>query len=226
MPSRKNIHLMVQAARMYYEEGLTQQAIADQIGLSRQKVSRLLNLAREEGIVQITIANPIQADHQLEQLMMKSFNLKYVIITPCQGMKTASMRRQIGIAGADYLIDELHESGRTFLIANHRMEELAGLLDEVWVLSDGRITGVHELDALRAQACRVTGRLKPDQEVPKGLPLLDVKREGPIASCAVLEADVFERLRKADAFESIEKSPLPVEDTMKLLLKGDGGRKS
>ncbi len=42
---------LYQVARLYYEEELTQEQIARQIGLSRQKVQRVLNSAKKEGIV-------------------------------------------------------------------------------------------------------------------------------------------------------------------------------
>ena len=57
------------------------------------------------------------------------------------------------------LIGELHAGGKTILIANHRMEELGGILDEVWVLSGGVGTARVELERLRVEACMVTARL-------------------------------------------------------------------
>ncbi|MGO1539552.1 MAG: sugar-binding transcriptional regulator [Leucobacter sp.] len=42
-------------AHMYYEEGLTQQKIANVLGISRIRVSRLLQQARDEGVVRISI---------------------------------------------------------------------------------------------------------------------------------------------------------------------------
>ena len=45
------VEFLYQVARLYYEEELTQEQIAGQIGLSRQKVQRLLDSARKEGIV-------------------------------------------------------------------------------------------------------------------------------------------------------------------------------
>ena len=49
--------LLVQASRLYYELGETQNAIADRLGVTRPQVSRLLKRARAEGIVEIRIVD-------------------------------------------------------------------------------------------------------------------------------------------------------------------------
>jgi deoxyribonucleoside regulator len=46
---------MSQAARLYYQDDLNQRQVANELGVSRPTVSRLLTQARREGIVQISI---------------------------------------------------------------------------------------------------------------------------------------------------------------------------
>lgn len=46
------------AARMYYDEGQTMEAIAGTLGISRSTVSRLLRDAREDGLVRISLHPP------------------------------------------------------------------------------------------------------------------------------------------------------------------------
>ncbi len=58
MSNREEWQLMLRTARLYYEDYLTQQQIADELGVSRPTISRLLTQARREGIVQITIKDP------------------------------------------------------------------------------------------------------------------------------------------------------------------------
>ena len=48
---------LVQASRLYYELGETQNAIAERLGVTRPQVSRLLKRARAEGIVEIRIVD-------------------------------------------------------------------------------------------------------------------------------------------------------------------------
>ncbi|PWH06196.1 transcriptional regulator [Brachybacterium endophyticum] len=47
-----------EAARMYYQQGQTMEAIASHLNISRSTVSRLLSSAREEGIVRVSLHAP------------------------------------------------------------------------------------------------------------------------------------------------------------------------
>lgn len=53
---------LVAVAKMYYEDNLTQNEIASRLGVSRPQVSKLLALAREQGVVTIVIN-----DHSAEE---------------------------------------------------------------------------------------------------------------------------------------------------------------
>ncbi len=53
---------LVRASRLYYELGETQNAIAEQLGVTRPQVSRLLKRARAEGIVEIRIVDRTTAE--------------------------------------------------------------------------------------------------------------------------------------------------------------------
>ena len=54
------------AARMYYGQSQTMEAIAGELGVSRSTVSRMLRDAREAGLVQITLRPP--EAHRVEDL--------------------------------------------------------------------------------------------------------------------------------------------------------------
>ena len=47
----ERVRLLVKISRLYYEDGLNQQDIAKRLGISRPHVSRMLAVARAEGIV-------------------------------------------------------------------------------------------------------------------------------------------------------------------------------
>ncbi|MCJ7825607.1 MAG: winged helix-turn-helix transcriptional regulator, partial [Anaerolineales bacterium] len=109
MSSHKDLQIMSQVARLYYEKDMTQQEIARKVGLSRQKVSRLLTRARQEGVVRITILDPRNPDHALEMALKEEFGLQNVVLAASEGLVEHTLRRQIGIAAAHFLTRTLEQ---------------------------------------------------------------------------------------------------------------------
>ena len=97
------LKLMYKIARAYYDEGLTQQAIGVKFGLSRIKVGRLLEKARREKLVNITIQEPkIDADIELENRIEKKFKIDEVILVPPKSDYQSALRA-VGQATAYFL---------------------------------------------------------------------------------------------------------------------------
>ena len=65
--------LMAQVATLYYEKNLTQQEIANTMNLSRQTISKLLNEAVAEKIVEIKIHNPEEDKAALATALLSHF---------------------------------------------------------------------------------------------------------------------------------------------------------
>lgn len=142
----------------------------------------------------------------------------YLLDEPTSGLD-ALVREQM----LDQLIGELHGTGATIVVANYRMEELAGVLDELWILAGGVIAGVYDMESLRAEACRITGRLKEGAVVPPELGVVGMNGvEAPLSAWAAFDRASAERFAAAGLCERLEKSPLPVESALKLLLKKEG----
>jgi len=98
----------VRVAWLYYVEGLTQDAIAAQLGMTRIRVQRLLAQARDEGLVRITITDPIAETIALAAELKRLFGLNDALVTPAP-VDPAYIRRFIGHAAAEYLADCLHD---------------------------------------------------------------------------------------------------------------------
>ncbi len=97
------LKLMYKIARAYYDEGLTQQAIGVKFGLSRIKVGRLLEKARKEKLVNITIQEPkIDADIELENRIEQKYKIDEVILIP-RNVDHQRTLRSLGRATADFL---------------------------------------------------------------------------------------------------------------------------
>jgi len=72
---------MIRTAWLYYIEDMTQQEIAERLGISRIKVVRLIKEAREQGIVEIQVHNAITEYLKIETNLRSLFHLKDVVVT-------------------------------------------------------------------------------------------------------------------------------------------------
>jgi deoxyribonucleoside regulator len=93
--------LLAQVASMYYEQDKTQNVIADELGISRAKVYRLLKQAREEQVVRIIIDWPTKRDTRLEVRLCEAFGLKDALVL--QNQERIGTLQALGQLGARYL---------------------------------------------------------------------------------------------------------------------------
>jgi DNA-binding transcriptional regulator LsrR (DeoR family) len=72
---------MYAAARLYYDEDLTQQQVAERLDVSRSTVSRLLQLARENDIVRVEVRPP-SAVADLSARLATALGLRRAVVVP------------------------------------------------------------------------------------------------------------------------------------------------
>ena len=85
------------AARLYYIDGLGQAEVAKFVKVSQAKVSRLLALARERGIVRITVADYEPRQKELEGQLRAQLGLEaVVVIKAIEGLESTDLRRAVG----------------------------------------------------------------------------------------------------------------------------------
>ena len=100
----ENFRILLKVAQLYYQDNLTQQEIAENLRISRPKVSRLLQQAREQNIVQINIISPSDDFTDIENKLEKKFDLKEVVIANVTEITSqVAIRRELGAAAARYL---------------------------------------------------------------------------------------------------------------------------
>ena len=117
----------IMVARMYYEQELSQNQIADQLGISRPTVSRLLQAAKKNGLVRIQIMDPVQSSETLATRLKDRYQLKEAYVVPVQTVSAGSSLDAIGQYAANYLSELIgdHDTigigwGKTIhSIANH-----------------------------------------------------------------------------------------------------------
>ena len=72
--------LLVKVAQLYHLQGLNQDLIGRQLGVSRSKVSRMLKEARERGLVDITIRYPARFSLDLERQLESELGLREAVV--------------------------------------------------------------------------------------------------------------------------------------------------
>lgn len=102
--------LMAKAAWYYYFENMTQQAIADQLSISRMRVIKLLDAARQTGLIQFRLrSDAVGMIDQSRQLMQK-YSLKDVFLVPEVEQGEAHPNESVAHAGAMYIADRIGEN--------------------------------------------------------------------------------------------------------------------
>jgi len=85
MNKSEELKLLSKVARLYYLEDLNQQTIADNLNISRTKVSRYLSKARKEKIVEIRINSHREMFEELERGIEKKFGIKECLLVSSPG---------------------------------------------------------------------------------------------------------------------------------------------
>ncbi len=101
--------LMVKAAWYYYMENYTQQNISKLLGISRVRVIRLLEKARQDGIISFHIRQDSDRRMQVEKELIARFGLQDVWVVPVNG-RVYELNESLAQAAAIYISDRLDGS--------------------------------------------------------------------------------------------------------------------
>lgn len=107
---REKLGKVIEAAKLYYLLDYNQNEIAKVLGVSRPTVSRLLQQAKNDGIVQITIMDPTEDVANLSVQLENKFNLKKAIVTSVPQFENHIIKNYLGEKAAVYL-HEIVEDG-------------------------------------------------------------------------------------------------------------------
>jgi lsr operon transcriptional repressor len=94
--------MLSRVARLYYEHDLTHAEIAEILGVSRVKVTRMLAEARRRGIVEIRIKGDTHAFAELESRLATKLGLQDAWVVP-SSPDPARLQRSLGAGGAHCL---------------------------------------------------------------------------------------------------------------------------
>ncbi|MBW4024391.1 MAG: sugar-binding transcriptional regulator [Proteobacteria bacterium] len=118
---------IVWVAWLYYEEGMTQEEIARLVGVSRGSVVTMLQEARENGVVSISVAPQHLQTVGIARAIMERFGVRECLVVPGDGGRLPEHER-VGRAAARLLVDRLRPDdvlgvswGRTVLALSQAM---------------------------------------------------------------------------------------------------------
>ncbi|MGV2786985.1 helix-turn-helix domain-containing protein, partial [Clostridium perfringens] len=102
--------LSIEAARLYYMSDYSQQDIATRLGVSRPTVSRLLQHAKEQGYVQISIVDPLEDLGALGEGVKKKYELEQVLVSYSPINEYREIQKHISKRAADYLHETVQDA--------------------------------------------------------------------------------------------------------------------
>lgn len=125
--AKKN-NILTKISYLYYIDNYSQREIARQLNLSRSKVSRLLQEARDKGIVKIEIQSAETRNFELEKQLKEIYGLEEVIVVSSYSNKEENLLKSIGKAAANYLV---HAAKDGMTIAFSMGKTLSNVADHV-----------------------------------------------------------------------------------------------
>jgi len=100
---------LLKISRMYYFDEWTQAEIAKKIGVSRPIISKALQKARNEGLVEIIIHDDAFHTIDLEQELESVYSLEDVIVAPTAEMPPEMAKTAVARAAAAYVLKSLKD---------------------------------------------------------------------------------------------------------------------
>lgn len=131
--------IVIEAAWLYYHDGLNQGEIADRLDVSRATVVNYLQEARERGIIRITLADEAFSGHRLAQALRDRFGLQAAYVIPAAGLDDEAALVRVARGTASWL-PSLLTAGDTLGIAWGRtIYEVAEALEQSTTRQDMRV---------------------------------------------------------------------------------------
>lgn len=125
---------LILAARLYFLDGLPQAQIGKIVNVSQAKVSRMLALARERGLVRITVPEYDPRNPELEGELRRVLGVDAVVIRSVSGPRIEDLRQTIGYFAAPVVTGWVKASsiiaiagGRTMQALVEHVKESTGL---------------------------------------------------------------------------------------------------
>jgi DNA-binding transcriptional regulator LsrR (DeoR family) len=235
-------------ARRYYLEGRTRVQIADEFGISRFKVTRMLDEAVASGMVEITIHNPGSIDVELSTALQRRYQLEHAYAVVADTDSPADRVDAVAKAMAELLVSILRDDdvvgvdcGRTLArVAAHLttlprcdVVQLTGMAGTITTNGADLVRRISEISGGKSwplYAPLVVSDARTAESLSSNLQIQEtVARQGKV-TCAIVSvgawlpgaSQVYESLTVQEANELANAGV--AAETCALLLDTDGNR--
>ena len=159
--------LMVKVAVLYYKYDMQQAVIADRLGLSRQKVGRLLRQAKKSGIVKISIHSNLSYSTECAAALEQLFSLKEVIVVDAPVYDDQIIKEELGKAAADFVERILVDDDSLSISWSSTVYEFAKHLNKLPLkgLKFSQLNGSHERVSLTFSGLNILNLLHQKVEI-------------------------------------------------------------
>lgn len=106
----EKLRFLAKLSDMYFNQNMTQVEIANKLSTTRFKVSKMLQDARENNVVEIHINQPRERAHDVEEKLMEKFDLKDAIVLSNDFLEKEELTYSIGRLGAEYIDSIISEN--------------------------------------------------------------------------------------------------------------------
>lgn len=131
---------LLAVARRFYLEDRSKVEIANEFGISRFKVARMLELSRARGLVTITLNDDGAVDSDLSEQLAAHLGLSEVVVVHSNG-DPERVRRQVASAGAEHLSSTLRDGEVLGLAWGRTLSALTTELPRLPRMSIVQLTG-------------------------------------------------------------------------------------
>jgi len=106
----RQLEMLAEVASLYYEHNFTQDEIAEKFYISRSRVSRLLTMAKERGVVTFTVHHTGERCYEMEQMLKRKYHLKEAFVLNSNSFNYTQVLQLMGVFGAQYINSQLKKN--------------------------------------------------------------------------------------------------------------------
>lgn len=150
--------LWATVARRYYLDGESKVDIAEALGISRFRVARMLEAARESGMVRIEIVRHGSLDVDASAQLRERYHLEHAVVIEHNEAEPTAVRQQLGTAAAELLREVLQPGDVLGLPWSRNVHAMVSALTHLPPVEVVQLTGAITLPDLDSSTVDIVRR--------------------------------------------------------------------